>query len=135
MNLSRVYLLACTCDAVAQAAIRNSHQFNGQYGCPKCYHEGSRIEKGDGFTRVYCTQHDEVLLRNASLHLIDCRTAVEQDRTVHGVKGSPMLMKVPKFDIVKSFVTEYMHCLQGIIKAMLSFWFDSRHHEESYYLG
>ena len=46
-----------------------------------------------------------------------------------------MLMKVPKFDIVKSFVTEYMLCLQGIMKGMLSFWFDSRHHEESYYLG
>ena len=117
-----------------QAAIRNSHQFNGQYGCPKCYHEGSRIEKGDGFKRVYCTQHNEVLLRNASLHLIDCHTAVEQDRTVHGVKGPPMLMKVPKFDIVKSFVTEYMLCLQGIMKGMLSFWFDSGHHEESYYL-
>ena len=69
------------------------------------------------------------------LQLFDCRTAVEQDRTVHGVKGPPMLMKVPKLDIVKSFVIEYMHCLQGIIKAMLSFWFDSRHHEESYYLG
>ena len=88
-----------------------------------------------GFARVYCTQHNEVLLRTASLHLVDFRTAVEQGRTVHDVEGPSMLMKVPKFDIVKSFVTEYMHCLQGIMKAMLSFWFDSRHLEESYYLG
>ena len=50
---SRVFLVAATCDAVAHPMIRNCIQFNGKYGCWKCYHPGERVEKGNGHVNCY----------------------------------------------------------------------------------
>ena len=96
----------CTCDAVTQAAIRSCYQFNGEYGCPKCYHKGKLVEKGDGFVRMYPFLEETPLLRNAVSHLEDCRNAVEKDVSVYGVKGPSGLQTVPTFDPVNSFVFE-----------------------------
>ena len=132
---SHVFLLMCTCDAVAQAAIRNCHQFNGEYGCPKYYHKGKRVEKGDGFVSVYPFLEETPSLRNAVSHLEDCRNAVEKDVPVYGVKGPRVLQTVPTFDPVNSFVFEYMHCVQGICRSLLSLWLDTCNCRNSYYLG
>ena len=40
-------------DSVAQPLLRNSHPFNGEYGCGLCLHPGETISQGKGLIRVY----------------------------------------------------------------------------------
>ena len=131
---SHVFLLMCTCDAVAQASIRNCHQFNGEYGCPKCYHKGKPVEKGDGFVRVYPFLEETPSLRNAVV--IWKIVAMLLKRISLFMELIPsMLQTVPTFDPVNSFVFEYMHCVQGICRSLISLWLDSCNCRNSYYLG
>ena len=74
-------------------------------------------------------------MRNAVSHLEDCRNVVEKDVPVYGLKGPSVLQTVPTFDPVNSFVFEYMHCVQGICRSLLSLWLDTCNCRNSYYLG
>jgi len=38
--ISKVVLLACSCDLPAKCLMLNTIQFNGMYGCSKCYQPG-----------------------------------------------------------------------------------------------
>ena len=43
-----------------------------------------------------------------------------------GVKGATVLMLLPKFDLICSFVPDYMHCvLFGVVRQFVSLWLDS----------
>lgn len=51
--MSKVFPIICTADAPARAMLQNFNQFNGKYGCGFCEHEGERIERGRGHSRIY----------------------------------------------------------------------------------
>ena len=53
-----------------------------------------------------------------------------------GVKGFSWLAKIPNFDLSKGLVMDYMHCaLLVVTRGLLHLWFDSKHHEELWYIG
>jgi len=46
------------------------------------------------------------------------------------------LLLLNQFDIIRGFAVDYVHCiLLGISRSLAGLWFDSEHHDESYYLG
>ncbi len=53
MNVQKLLRFYAQFDSVARAPVQNLNQFNGAHGCNFCTHSGERVEKGDGFTRVY----------------------------------------------------------------------------------
>ncbi|KAJ8684498.1 hypothetical protein QAD02_020290 [Eretmocerus hayati] len=52
--LVKVHANLASMDSVARAPAQNHKQYNAKCGCPYCFHEGERIEVGDGHARVYC---------------------------------------------------------------------------------
>lgn len=50
---SLVYAVACCCDSVARATVKNIKQFNVLYGCTWCLSRGEQVEKGRGTVRAY----------------------------------------------------------------------------------
>ena len=53
-----------------------------------------------------------------------------------GIKGPSWLSLLPGFDIIKGMSVDYMHCvLLGVTRQVLHLWFDSKHHQEMWYLG
>ena len=67
---------------------------------------------------------------------IDHATQAVTSGTSHfGVKGPSMVMLLPKFDIIRGFVPEYMHSvLLGVVRMFIDLWLDSSHHNEPYYI-
>jgi len=53
--------------------------------------------------------------------------ATESSRAVFGVKRASILFLLPNFDIVKSFVPDYMHSvLLGVTRQFVNLWMDTQ---------
>lgn len=67
----------------------------------------------------------------------DCEEAIETNAHVRGVKGPTILMKIPVFNVINSFVPDYMHSvLLGITKTFIcDIWFDSANSDKLWYIG
>ena len=62
--------------------------------------------------------------------------AVEKDKVINDVKGVTLTSLIPNFDVINSFVPEYMHCvLLGIVRLFLSAWLDSQMKDKLFYIG
>lgn len=116
-------------DLPAKASVLNCKQFNGKYGCSVCYHPGFHLSNG---TRIYppfvypeCT-HAEVL------HAAE--KATSEHSAVKGIMGtSPIAMIL---DVVNAVPIDYMHsCLEGVMKLLMKYWFNSSFHGKPFYLG
>ena len=54
-------------------------------------------------------------------------------QVICGVKGKSVLHVVEGFDLIKGAPVDYMHCvLLGVVRKLLSLWFDSVHHLEKW---
>ena len=62
--------------------------------------------------------------------------ATETQTACMGVKGPSLLSLLPHFDIIHGMVPDYMHniCL-GTVRQMANLWFDTKNHEEPFYIG
>jgi len=124
----------CICDAPARAMLQDFVQFNGQYGCGFCHHPGERVQKGLGSVQVYPLK--EIYphrTREGTLKL--AKKATVSGKPAQGVKGASLLSLLPNFDIVQSFVPDYMHSvLLGVVRQFLTIWTDSSNSRKPYYI-
>ena len=57
-------------------------------------------------------------------------------RVLNGIKGPSVLLLLKEFNIIKSFVPEYMHSvLLGVVKTVVSWWMDGKNKDRSFYIG
>lgn len=132
---TKVIPLILMSDSVARPLIQNFKQFNGEYGCSYCLHEGKVVEKGRGFTRVYPFQKD-IQLRNQEQTNEFVEAALQSGKAVMGVKGPSMLCRLPSFDIIEGSVPDYMHSvLLGVARTVTGLWLNSENHEKHWYIG
>lgn len=95
--------------------VQEFNQFNGESGCSLCLNLGETIEKGRGHTRIY--RPFVGILRTSQQVFTDAENALNQNHPVNGVKGFSPLSVVPVFDVVRSYVPDYMHAsLLGTIR-------------------
>ncbi len=123
---SKVAAILCTVDSVARAPVQNLNQFNGAHGCNFCTHSGERVEKGDGFTRVYPLSVPIPSLRTHKGMIHDAELA-SVNNPVNGVKGPSLLTTLQCFDMAESFVPDYLHSvLLGVVRQITGLWFDNK---------
>ena len=128
-----VHALICSVDSVARCMVQGIKQFNGLYGCSWCLHPGQQVEKGNGTVRVYDAKVYEK--RTSTNYVKHARQALRLGECC-GVLHASSLLLLNQFDIIRGFAVDYMHCiLLGISRSLAGLWFDSEHHDESYYLG
>ena len=136
---SKVILLAGSCDLPAKSLMLNSMQFNGMYGCAKCYQPGITVStSARGHTHAYPFNIADPTgpKRTAAAHASDARKAYLENSVTNGIKGPTWLMKLKSYDIIGGTAIDYMHCtLLGVMKQLLSLWFGTEHKKESYYIG
>ena len=129
-----VPLLFCG-DAPACAIVRNSKQFNGDYGCDWCESSGVTLRTGDGPLTLYYPYRTPVTMRSGRKQ---ARYALQATpaKPVKGVKGVTVIDLLPTFETVCGVTADYMHsvCL-GVTRKMVEWWVDSKHHNEEYYNG
>lgn len=116
-------------DLPAKAAVLNAKQFNGKHGCSVCVHPGQQLPNG---TRIYLPHKYS---ERAHLGVMNNASSTEQtNQVVKGIKGTSLLSSV--LDLVDSVPVDYMHTvLLGVVKLLLTRWFDSTNHNEPFYLG
>ena len=130
----RVIPVLCSSDRVARPMIQKFKQFNGVYGCGFCCEKGPLVEKGNGRVRVYPFEQIPVRRNhNETLQQGERVTATENVECY--IVGISRLFLLPKFDVIKCFVPEYMHAIcRGVTRQFFSLWFDSTSHGEVFYL-
>lgn len=64
------------------------------------------------------------------------KNSVITSQPVYGVKEITSLIKIPKFDVTRCFLVDFMHsvCL-GTVKYLAEVWFDTKNNKEKFYLG
>ena len=137
--VSKVILLAGTCDLPAKCMILNTIQFNGMFGCSKCIQPGfsfSTSARGTVHVYPYCPEDPHGPARSHTQHDLDAAQALCQKTIINGVKGPSWLRKLTNYDIIDGTTIDYMHCvLLGVMRQLLSLWIGSEHHNEQYYIG
>lgn len=59
--------------------------------------------------------------------------AQRSGKPANGVRGHSWFLFVPKFHIIENVAIDYMHRLVlGVVKMLVSLWFDSSHHKEAF---
>ncbi|XP_075551963.1 uncharacterized protein LOC142585248 [Dermacentor variabilis] len=126
---SAVHAVVCCVDSPARAAILNSKQFNGYFGCSWCLQQGEVI---DGTLKYsFCS---DVPGRTHSGVLKAMVEAVQKKEPVFGIKGPSTLIKLRGFDLVWGLPPDYMHCvLEGVTKQVTEMWLSAT--GSTWYIG
>lgn len=119
-EILRVFVTSGVFDKPARAAILNTIQFNGKYGCIKCYQPGESIKsKKNGTIRIYPYQNYQYdkPLRTHSKYLNDLKKAVDSKTIFRGIKGPSPLNLLSFYYPIESTVIDFMHSvLEGVVK-------------------
>ncbi|EDO32574.1 predicted protein [Nematostella vectensis] len=124
--------------ALAKACVCNTVQYNGKFGCPKCYQPGCTVKtgsKGGGHAHAFLFQRGDPTgpMRTKEQNLLEAREALRSGKPVQGTKGPSWLAGLQHFDIKRGTSIDYMHCvLQGITKSLLNLWFSSSYKSEAF---
>ncbi|KAG0430356.1 hypothetical protein HPB47_022765 [Ixodes persulcatus] len=115
----QVYCVCCSADSPSRALMQNMVQYTGYYGCGWYLHPGKTVEG----TVKYPVGSASVPDRTKEGVERNMAEAFETGTHVQGVMGPSALINVAGFDIVWSFVPDYMHCvLLGVTRQSLELW-------------
>ena len=125
----KVKLMFGVFDLVARPTVIYTKQFNGEFCCPVCYHPGKRLPNG---ARIYLPR--DYPFRTYETIIQDGTLAESTGNSVNGSVGiSPLAHTI---NLVDGIPVDDMHCAhEGIVKRLMSLWFESSNHTEPYYLG
>ncbi|XP_033747169.1 uncharacterized protein LOC117332391 [Pecten maximus] len=122
-------------DLQERAYVLNMTQHNGKYGCLYCLEEGTSVVSGKGHCRSYPYRSQPTRTSQ------DIRQAVEEEavateKPCQGFFGKCVLNCLPLYSVEKHIVIDYMHgILLGIVKKLLSLWFDGNNYKEEFFIG
>ena len=96
---SKVILLAGSCDLPAKSLMLNSMQFNGMYGCAKCYQPGITVStSARGHTHAFSFNIADPTgpKRTVTAHASDARKAYLENSVINGIKGPSYMVDKAK---------------------------------------
>ncbi len=123
----KVFIECLIGDSPGEAKMANTKQFNGKFGCIRCLNSGKRLKR----SRIY-EYKPNVQLRTNDLYLRQVCEAVKIGKSFEGIKGENILSTFCSFP--DSVLIDSMHLL-GVVKQLLSLWFDSKNSDNEFYLG
>lgn len=119
---SRVFAVSCCVDSPARAALLNSKQYNGYYGCSWCLQKGTSIEG----TVKYPFDGDSMVERTHEMVLQTMKAAAHKGRIIDGIKGPSPVAKLSTLDLVWGLPPDYLHCvLEGVTAQLMDLWLTS----------
>ncbi|KAK3917283.1 Halomucin [Frankliniella fusca] len=132
--LFKVHVILCTVDSAARPTMQGLKQFSGYYGCSFCLHPGEQLHVGDRGGQSHLYRGDKQQARTQLGHAATTRQLLQRRQNgevvpdIDGVQEAAVLLQLPLFNIIQSFVPDYLHAvLLGTVKTvMCQFWLDSR---------
>lgn len=124
----------CVVDLPAKRMLQCIKQYNGRNACTFCMHPGSDVQVSRNF-RVIRYTNEEYSPRSNRETLKAMNKASFDTNSNDGVMGISCLVSVPKFQIIKGFGIDYMHCvLLGVFRKLLDFYINPKNHKRCFYL-
>lgn len=119
-------------DLPAKAAVQCITQFNGFHACSYCDHPGEKTKKGVRYTCLSEIHPN----RNHKGMITNIQKALEAGSTFNGIKGLSPMVGFKNFDLVRSFVIDYMHAIPlGVVKNLIGFWWDTENYKAPFYIS
>ncbi|CAF1090034.1 unnamed protein product [Brachionus calyciflorus] len=138
LEIINFFLIFSVLDKPARSALLNMKQFNGFFGCLKCYQKGESLETNkNGSIRVYPYQPYKFKgpLRNHNTYYKDLLGSIDSKKVIRGVKGACVLDSLKYYFPVESTMIDYMHSvLEGVMKKLLEYWYDSEFSDKDFSL-
>ncbi|XP_034254581.1 uncharacterized protein LOC117653190 [Thrips palmi] len=119
--------LMCISDSVARPTLRNSTQFNGDYGCGLCYHPAFEMRRGRGHCKSYSILEREFPPRTHEETMEKARIADTSGKRQQGIKGTSILSEIPGFDIINCVDLDLFHALVNCAKRFANLWFSKKY--------
>ncbi|XP_066583348.1 uncharacterized protein [Prorops nasuta] len=114
------------CDLPAKALFLNMIQYNGKFGCQKCY------QKGERYLNVQVYPFENFKVRDEKETLMYVKQSMISKFPVYGVKGPTMISSFT-YKYIRTTTVDSMHCVfEGVVKSLLHFWLDSKFHCEQF---
>ncbi|VDI25225.1 Hypothetical predicted protein [Mytilus galloprovincialis] len=133
---TRAMMIVATMDLQARAYVLQMTQHNGEHGCLYCLEPGKVVKSGKGNCRSYPYRDVDPEPRTKENIKSDAQEAIASGKRVHGINSESVLSCLPYFDVTTNVVIDYMHgILLGILKKLMSLWFDSKNSKEPFYIG
>lgn len=95
-----------TVDLPCKSALQCIVQYNGYSACSYCEHPGEKTSVGVRYT-VQNSQSNP--LRSHSKMISTIQKVLKTGKTINGVKGLSPMVGFQFFDLINSFVIDYMH--------------------------
>jgi hypothetical protein len=124
----------CTVDLPAKAKVQGFKQYNGKESCGFCYAKGESIKNisSNSSTVRYLWAESNAKLRDHKDTLDIMRRMQPNSKPVHGIKNVPPVVGLPKFNCIRGFSIDYMHCvLIGVCNRLFDLYFCTSNKEYS----
>lgn len=83
---------------------------------------------------MYSLENEMAPLRTKEETIRYAEKASAQGQDEMGVKGACPLLLLSEFDIIKSFVPDYMHSvILGVVRQFTNMWFDSKNANKDFF--
>jgi len=137
--VSKIILLAGTCDLPAKCLVQNFIQFNGFMGCSKCLQPGATLTLGPrSHTHIYpyISENPSGPLRSRKQTAEDVQHYLETGSTRNGVLRPSWFGCLRYFDPIRGTAVDYMHgCLLGVMRRLFHLWLSPENHKKPFYIG
>ena len=141
VHLVKVHTLICSVDSKVRAPLQGLMKFNSLFGCSFCLTRSTSVEHGGGFAQIYDWGLGPP--RTSEQYILALRRLENYNAThnrhksnVEGVKRGSVVVLLPVFHIIKSFVPDYRHAaLEGVVVSFWKHWTNSDYEGELWYLS
>ena len=135
----KVAVIGGTADLPARSIVCNTIQFNGKYGCCKCFQPGNTCKTSErGHCHIFPFLEDSPAgpKRSHGQYLLDVDNAIKKNEISRGIKGPSFLQCLSYYDLVNGTCIDYMHgVLLGVTKLLMSLWFLPEHNGKPFSLS
>jgi len=96
-------------DTPARSFIKATQGHSGFHCCERCCVTGKKKNKSNVFLETSCEKRTDISFRQF------------RDSN-HHTNATPLLLIRPPVDMIKSFILDFMHLGQGVMKRLLEYW-------------
>ena len=132
----KAILVAGTFGLPARCLVSGTVQFNGKYGCMKCFQTGESCTTATGghvWHYSFNNENPKGPLRDNESFEQDALEAYHENKLAFGVKYPTWLHGLKHYDLVNGIAIDYMHgVILGVVKSLFKLWFASEHKKETF---
>lgn len=131
----RFVLSHCVVDLQAKTKVQGIKPCNSLSACTYCLHPGASVPNVKKGSFIRYIHEDVTSPLRGHTDTIEAMLSVKENIPINGVERMSCFGRLQNFDVIFSFLYDYMHqILLGPVKLLLHAWFDKHNSKEWFYV-